>query len=300
MTTRPSSKQSTMRIDAKLDSSAGSPTSAAYGSWYHVASPKNPTHVDYSPNSLSTILKRLPTPSSGSEALRTRPNSADYSSIGSTVGQNNEKRPQTSPAFNSTFPSVMGTQVVSKHLTPVLGFAGWYTGRKSGKIGAINLHKNAISIADPAHTWKAPLHCNLSYLESLPMAYAELEDIAQKRFPSLGQSKPVETMAVEELAQLILELRKKLTNRFPAKFKREKNLALAFSGQDLRKKGVISSGHFRHCLCLLNLTPSDVQFKLLCGEYTSAFSADSIDYLQFIAAICDDSNNPESFSLSAF
>ena len=270
--------------------------SSEYGSWYQFGSTVNHGLVNNPPDSLTTILKRIPNSISGAAVMQPRCRSADYAI--------QQRIAAEAHSLNSTAPLNIRAQPqpTTVQLTPVLGFGGWYKGRKCGKIGVINIHKAAISVEDPAHTWSAQTNTIPSYLESIPMGYKVLEEIAQKKFPTLILSceKPMSFAPSDQTSKLILNLRSKLESKYPRKFKRERSLWLAFSGKDLQCTKRCSPSDFFHCLRLLNMTTTDDEMKALCLEFRSEESPDTIDYFHFIYTICDESNGVEAYNLSPF
>lgn len=268
--------------------------SETYGSWYHAGTVTNNGLLSYPPNLLNTILKKIPYAGSGAAVMLSRCASADH-----TMQQRSDDSRRHADA------AVIIKQKTSPptvELTPVLGFAGWYKGRKCGKVGATNIHKSAISVEDPAHIWRESADVLPSYLECQPMAYADAEETAQRKFPNLlsASDKQMTFAPNDQANQLVHNLRVRLENRYPRKFKREKNLWLAFTGKDLLCTERCSGSDFLLSLSLLNMTPTDDEMKLLCLIFRSEESSDTIDYIHFINTIIDERSRLETFTITPF
>lgn len=126
------------RVHSSFDPPFDCATSAAYGSWYYEEASVDPELIGYPPNSISNVLKRLPTPLNNT-----------YPPVRAEQIQRNEiqsAKIRSEKLDNVYSPCEKKT---------ILNFGGWYTGKTSGKIGTTNIHRQpSIATADPAHTWK--------------------------------------------------------------------------------------------------------------------------------------------------
>mmetsp|Transcript_28068 Transcript_28068/g.26930 ORF Transcript_28068/g.26930 Transcript_28068/m.26930 type:complete len:349 (+) Transcript_28068:21-1067(+) len=287
------------RVNSSFDPPTDCATSAAYGSWYYEETAADPSLVGYPPNTMSNIIKRLPTP-----LHSTHPPIKRAELVQRNERQSEKMRIHRLDSEDST---------MDEQLVPVLGFGGWYTGKSNGKIGTTNIHKQpSIAIADPANSWKAPTRSDPVYLEPANMAYGDLEEVAQSRFPAIvspqssqhssqqSSSQPTPIVSPsnsfkfaindnQKFENLIQIFQSKLSNLYPVKYKREKHLFLVFSGRDIHNTELCSIEEFKHSLILLNFTPSDSDFRLLINEFKSEEKEEEnlMHYMRFISRMCE-------------
>jgi hypothetical protein len=148
-TARSSTPDLLTRVNSSFDPPTDCATSAAYGSWYYEETAADPSLVGYPPNTISNILKRLPTP-----LHSTYPPARSVDGRVTRRAELVERNERQSEKMRIHRLESEDT-TMDEQLVPVLGFGGWYTGKSNGKIGTTNIHKQpSIAIADPANSWK--------------------------------------------------------------------------------------------------------------------------------------------------
>ena len=227
---------------------------------------------------------------------------------------------------------------VDKEKIGVVGYRGWYTGKKSGKIGTCEAHHRPISQADPEYTLQPsdrdPGSC---YLETLPMPYNQQETLTmmsrpdaynnekKKNSPIQLSSSPQPQLtnrttttttprrrqkgsspSVNPLLEphdyiniILKETQQKLKRKYPDVFKRHRNISLIFSGRDLYNTSVCNMTDFKHALRLLNIELSDRDFTLVCQEYGHPLDNTRIQCKVFIEAVFEVEREKKPYKLSS-
>jgi hypothetical protein len=303
-------------------------TTGDYGSWWKPISAET---IGYPSTPLSHLAKRMspprmrPTseplprvrsPTSLPSAVPLYETAAHQISIlaGNSLGQIRD------PAGDYKFPSE------DREKIGVVGYRGWYSGKKSGKVGTVETHDRPISQADPNSLADPSSMLNKScFLESVLMPYGEQEELIMKSHPEAYHHKgdPRDTpsptsvtalatpgrrqkgtmptpvnMIEPRVSVLMREIQDKLARKFPDVFRRHRNLMLVFAGRDLHKAGVCSVAEFKHALRLLNIELKEQDFALICEEFRHHLDYDKIQYGVFVDAIAE-RERERPFRLSA-
>mmetsp|Transcript_11158 Transcript_11158/g.11184 ORF Transcript_11158/g.11184 Transcript_11158/m.11184 type:complete len:197 (+) Transcript_11158:61-651(+) len=169
---------------------------------------------------------------------------------------------------------------------PIVGYSGWYTGKVTGKLGKIELHRAPLSKKDP------------TYVEDgeYPQPEGSEDDELEESGSIVNKERRARLIKYREAANqlkhrhisldaLLQDIKLRLEDNFPGLAEKRIHIKQPFTRLDRAQCGGVSATEFEGCLIKLNIVLPWAELTGLLWRFDSDVSG-KISYVDFIREVC--------------